>query len=139
MKLQEGTEFNLITGADISYRKVIFQDNRYKIISNEGRVIAFSSYNSLQELNDYYCKDKSWKIEIISQPQPQFQMVDNSKLKEVSFDEAMKHYKMGVTIECRILNDQGVIIDWEKYHLCEGLEICLEFGEILYGKWYVEA
>lgn len=137
--LQEGTEFYLIDCADKTntYRKVIIQNGYYRVVDYQGDIVCFSNKFTLEELNKYYCNHDTWKIEIISQPQ--FQLVDNSKLKEVSFNEAMTYYKRGKTIECRILNEQGAIIDWEKYHLCEGLEICLEFNEILYGKWYVEA
>ncbi len=67
-----------------------------------------------------------------------FQIVDSSKLKEFSFHDAMLYYRSGKTVECRILNNQGVIIEWEKYHISQGMEISLEFNEILNGKWYVE-
>lgn len=67
-----------------------------------------------------------------------YQVVDNSKLKEITFHEAVLRFLQGKTIECRILNDQGAIVDWEKYHICEGLDIAVEFNEIVNGKWYVE-
>lgn len=65
-----------------------------------------------------------------------FQIVDNSKLREVTFAEALHQYSQGQTIECRIIED-GVILDWEKYHITEGLEAALEFNEIFNGRWFV--
>lgn len=67
------------------------------------------------------------------------QLVSNVGRIEVSFMEALSRYKRGEVIECRIVNDHGIIIDWEKYHMSEGLEIALEFDEIINGKWYIES
>lgn len=67
----------------------------------------------------------------------QFRLVDNSNVIEVSFIEAMEAYKSGVLIECRIIDENNVIAEWNKYHLSNGLSIALEFNEIINGKWYV--
>ncbi len=65
------------------------------------------------------------------------QIVNNNNCIEITFYQAMQLYKLGKTIECRILNQSGEIIEWEKYNKCEGLNIALEFKEILYGQWFV--
>jgi hypothetical protein len=65
------------------------------------------------------------------------QIVNNNNCTEITFYQAMQFYKLGKTIECRILNKSGEIIEWEKYNKCEGLDIALEFREILYGQWFV--
>jgi len=65
------------------------------------------------------------------------QIVNNDSYTKVTFNEAMQFYKLGKTIECRVLNKSGEIIEWEKYNKCEGLNIVLEFREILYGQWFV--
>jgi hypothetical protein len=65
------------------------------------------------------------------------QIVNNDSYMKLSFKDALWYYERGKTIECRILNNNGEIIDWEKYNICEGLNIALEFNEILNGQWYL--
>lgn len=65
------------------------------------------------------------------------EMVSNEGLKQVYFHEAINQYCLGRTIECRIYDSFGQIIEWEKYNKCQGLEIALEFNEIINGKWFV--
>lgn len=67
-----------------------------------------------------------------------YQTFNNRDYMQVDFKEAIYQYKIGKTIECRILDENDCIVDWEKYNKCQGLEIAVEFNEILNGQWFVK-
>jgi hypothetical protein len=66
-----------------------------------------------------------------------YQVINNNNYTKINFYQAIELYKQGRTVECRILNSDGEIIEWEKYNQCEGLNIALEFNEILNGHWFL--
>ena len=61
----------------------------------------------------------------------------NPKKYRVTFDEALAHYQDGGTIQCLVLDEEGYVAEVEHYHKNSGLEICLEFNEILNGHWFL--
>lgn len=67
-----------------------------------------------------------------------YQTFNNRDYLEVDFQEAIYQYNQGRTIECRILDENGCIVEWEKYNKCNGLENCVEFDEIINGQWFVK-
>lgn len=55
----------------------------------------------------------------------------------VTFNEALAHYENGGAVQCRLLDENGYVVEVEEYHKNLGLEIALEFNEILHGHWFL--
>lgn len=67
-------------------------------------------------------------------------MVIDYKFKEarrLSFQEAMGLYLKGYTVQCRMLDLWNNVIEVENYNISEGMDIALEFNEIIKGHWFL--
>lgn len=101
---------------------------------------------NLREMNKLLLDIKNSKVELFDKNTGKviFSIDNNSNGKyvfaprtRVTFQEALDAYANYKQIQCLILNEEGLVEEVETYYRGEGLEIALDFNEMLNGHWFI--